>query len=239
MKKELIVQRNPKSPIAETFKTLRTNILFMDSQKNLKTILITSTQPGEGKSWVSSNLAITFAQAGKKVVLVDVDMRKGRVASLFQIPSKPGVSNFLSGIDETGTNEDIDILDYVKETEVENLFVIPAGNVPPNPAELLGTEATTRMLKKLREVFDIIILDATPCMLVTDAIVLARMADTTILVSSYKSTKKDDLERVKASIENVGGKIAGVILNKVPIKQKEYNTTYYYGDRNSTKSKSK
>ena len=98
MKKELIVQRDPKSPISEVFRTLRTNIQFMNAKNNLKTVLITSTMPGEGKSWVSSNLAVTFAQAGKKVILVDADMRKGRQYSIFGETPRPGLSNYLSGV---------------------------------------------------------------------------------------------------------------------------------------------
>lgn len=238
MRKELIAQKNPKSPIAEMFRTLRTNIQFMNSQKDLKSILVTSTMPGEGKSWVSSNLAVTFAQAGKKVILIDADLRKGRLASIFQINSKPGLSNFLSGIDEKGMNENIDILTYVKPTEVENLYLIPTGNIPPKPSELLGTEATVKMIERLKEVFDIVILDGTPSLLVTDALILSRIADTTILVAAHKSTKKEDLQKVKKSIENVGGKIAGVVLNKIPIKAKEYTSSYYYGN-NSTSNKSK
>ena len=213
MKKELIAQRSPKSPIAETFRTLRTNIQFMNSQKDLKTILVTSTMPGEGKSWISSNLAITFAQAGKKVVIIDADMRKGRLGTMFSMPSTPGLSNYLSGIDERG--KEIDILKYVKATEIENLYLIPAGNIPPNHSELLDS--------------DIIVLDGTPALLVTDALILARLADTTMIVTAYKSTKKDDLAKVKKSIENVGGKIAGVIINKIPVKPEEYKSTYYYG----------
>ena len=192
MKKELIAQRSPKSPIAETFRTLRTNIQFMNSQKDLKTILVTSTMPGEGKSWISSNLAITFAQAGKKVVIIDADMRKGRLGTMFSMPSTP---NYLSGIDERG--KEIDILKYVKATEIENLYLIPAGNIPPNPSELLASEKTIEMLEKLKNVFDIIVLDGTPALLVTDALILARLADTTMIVTAYKSTKKDDLAKVK------------------------------------------
>lgn len=237
MKKELIVQRNPKSPIAEMFRTLRTNIQFMNTQKHLKTILVTSTMPEEGKSWVSSNLAITFAQTGKKVLLIDADMRKGRLANLFQVDKVPGLSNFLSGIDEKGTHENVDVLNYIKSTEVENLFLIPAGNVPPNPAELLGTETTIKMLDRLKEVFDMIILDGTPGMLVTDALILSRIVDTTILVAAHKKTKKEDLDKVKKNIENVGGKIAGVILNKTPVKAKEYNSSYYYGSDTTVQSK--
>lgn len=237
MKKELIAQKNPKSPISETFRTLRTNIQFMNSQKNLKTILITSTMPNEGKSWVASNLAITFAQAGKKVLLIDADMRKGRLASLFQVSRAPGLSNFLSGIDERGVNKNLDITSYILETEVANLFLIPTGNIPPNPAELLGTETTIKMLDNLKEIFDIVILDGTPALLVTDAIILSRMVDTTLLVASYNSTKKDDLEKTKKLIENVGGKIAGVILNKMPVKTKDYNSSYYYGSRTNSNKK--
>ena len=239
MKKELIVQRSPKSPIAEVFRTLRTNIQFMNSQKSLKTLLITSTMPGEGKSWVSSNLAITFAQAGKKVVIVDADMRKGRLHKLFQTDIVPGLSNYLSGIDESGKVEQADILKYVRQTEVENLYLIPAGNVPPNPSELLASELTDSMLERLKEVFDIVILDGTPSLLVTDSIILSRIVDTTIIVTSHKFTKKDGLQKVKKAIENVGGKIAGVVINKIPVNVAKYESTYYYSSTamNSTGSR--
>ena len=237
MKKELIVQKNPKSPIAEMFRTLRTNIQFMNSKNELKTILVTSTMPGEGKSWVSSNLAITFAQSGKRVCLVDADMRKGRLAALFQTDATPGLSNYLSGIDNKGITENADILKYIRPTEVDNLFLVPAGNVPPNPAELLQTDRTIQMMDKLKDIFDVIILDGTPAMLVTDALILSRIVDTTLIVASHKSTKKDDLEKIKKSIENVGGKIAGVVLNRKPVKAKEYSTSYYYGNSSNAKSR--
>ncbi len=233
MKKELIVQRSPKSPIAEEFRTLRTNIQFMNSQKSLNTLLITSTMPGEGKTWVSSNLAITFAQAGKKVVLIDTDMRKGRIHKLFQVNAIPGLSNFLSGIDETNKGEKEDIYKYVRRTEINNLYIITSGNVPPNPSELLASEKTVNMLEKLKEAFDIIILDGTPSLLVTDSIILSRIADSTIIVTAHKQTKKDSLQKVKKSIENVGGKIAGVVFNKIPVNVAKYESTYYYSSTSS------
>ena len=125
MKKELIAELEPKSPISEVFRTLRTNIQFMNTKGKLKTILITSTFPGEGKSWVASNLAVTFAQAGKKVVLIDADMRKGRQYTIFGISPIPGLSNYLSGIDMDDEERDItDIADYIQDTEIDNLFVI-------------------------------------------------------------------------------------------------------------------
>lgn len=237
MRRELIVQRTPKSPIAEVFRTLRTNIQFMNSQKQLNTLLITSTMPGEGKTWVASNLAITFAQAGKKVALIDCDMRKGRLHKMFQIDPVPGLSNYLSGIGETGRVENDDILKYIRKNEVENLYVITAGNVPPNPSELLASDLTNNMLERLKETFDIVILDGTPCMLVTDSVILSRIVDTTIIVTAHKVTKKDSLQKVKKAIENVGGKIAGVVLNKIPVNIDKYESTYYYSSTSMNEEK--
>ena len=241
MRKELIAERNPKSPIAEVFRTLRTNIQFMNTQKSLKTLLITSSMPGEGKTWIASNLAITFAQAGKKVVLIDADLRKGRLHKMFQTDSIPGLSNYLSGFDEyeiKGISKD-DIFKYVKETEIGNLYIIPAGNLPPNPSELLTSELTKVMLEKLKDVFDIIILDGTPCSLVSDSIILSRIVDNTLIIASQKATKKDGLLKTKKAIENVGGKIAGVVLNKVQVNLDKYESTYYYSSSNPKYNKYK
>ena len=138
MKKVVIAHKIPKSPFSEVFWTLRTNIQFMDVNKKMRVLLVTSTFPSEGKSWVASNLAVTFAQAGKKVVLIDADMRKGRQYAIFGLSPKPGLSNFLSQveIDDKGRLSE-DVRNYIQATEVENLYVITAGNVPPNPSELL------------------------------------------------------------------------------------------------------
>lgn len=229
MKKELLIQKNPKSPIAETFRTLRTNLQFMNAKNGLQTILVTSTVPGEGKTWVSSNLAVTFALTGKKVLLIDADMRKGRIAKVLQARPTPGLSNFLSGINANDNIERKGVLNFIQTTEVDNLYVMASGNIPPNPAELLGTDVTVNMIEELKEKFDMIIFDGTPGMLVTDATILSRLVDTTVIVSAYNLTKKEDLIKVKRNIENVGGKIAGVVFNKVPVKSKAYRYGYYYG----------
>lgn len=223
MKNEIITFNDPKSPIAEVFKILRTNMQFMSNKAETLTLLITSTVPGEGKSWVTSNLAVAFAQTGKKVVIIDSDMRKGRLHNIFEIPIYPGLSNYLA---ETEENNEIE--KFIYETEVENLSVIPAGNVPPNPSELLSSEKMVKGLEELKEKFDIILFDSTPCMLVTDAVIISRIVDYTIIVSSHKTTKIEDLKNVQKNIENVGGKIAGVVINKIPTSLKKYNSKYYY-----------
>ncbi len=229
MKREIITYREPKSPISEIFRTLRTNIQFANTKRGLHSLLITSTSPSEGKSWVSANLAVAFAQTGKKVILVDCDMRKGRQFSIFNVAPTPGLSNFLSGINASGEESNPNILSYIKETEVENLYIITAGNIPPNPSELLASEQMAQTVEELKSVCDLVILDGTPSSLVTDAVIISRYVDTTLIVSAYKATKMDELEKVKREIENVGGKIAGVVINKMPVSQKQYYSTYYYG----------
>lgn len=236
MRKEVIAEHDPKSPISEIFRTLRTNIQFMNTKGKLKTILVTSTLPGEGKSWVSANLAVTFAQAGKKVVIIDADMRKGRQYTIFGVSPRPGLSNYLSGVlDGEEINEDLS--NYIQETEVENLYVISAGNIPPNPSELLIAPQMVSLLDQLKEMCDIIIIDGTPSQLVTDSLILTRLVDSTIIVTAQKHTKKEDLKRVITNIQNVGGKIAGVVVNKVTMSAKKYEQSYYYGSTSMRNTK--
>lgn len=238
--KELIVDKDPKSPISEVFRTLRANIQFMNTKKKSKVVLVTSTIEGEGKSWVAANLAVTFAQAGKLALLIDADMRKGRQYDIFNIEAKPGISNYLSGIinenKEKNENQINDIENYIQETEIKNLYVIPSGDVPPNPSELLLSHKMRDVIKQLKEQCDVIIIDGTQCDLIADSLVLARLADTTIITTAYKQTKKENLRKVIEKIINVGGKNIGFVLNKVHISEKKYEESYYYG---STKDKKK
>lgn len=245
MKKELLTYKDPKSPVSEVFRTLRTNIQFMNTSKKLKTILVTSTFPEEGKSWVTSNLAVTFAQAGKKVILIDADMRKGRQYNIFGVLPRPGLSNYLSNMDaDNMETTDVKIASYLQDTGVENLHILVAGNVPPNPSELLVSRKMKELMSELKEMCDLVIIDGTPCDLVTDAIILSRFVDSTIIVTAQKETKKDSLQRIVKNIQNVGGKIAGVVVNKVDISSRKYNQSYYYGsisggNTNSKRSKNK
>lgn len=226
MKNELITFVSPKTPISEVFRTLRTNIQFMNVDENLKSLLVTSTVPGEGKSWVSSNLAVTFAQAGKRVLIVDADMRKGRQHEIFEVNNSKGLSNYL--IMTTKNDAESTIGEYIQQTLVENLYIMTAGVIPPNPSELLTSQKMVDLIKYLESIFDIVIFDGTPSTIVTDAIILSKFVSTTLIVTGHKITKIDDLNQVKRNILNVGGKIAGVVLNKVPSKRKEYKAGYYY-----------
>lgn len=240
MAKELIVEKDPKSPVSEVFRTLRTNIQFMNTNKNLKTLLLTSTVPEEGKSLVAANLAATFAQANKRVVLIDCDMRKGRQHNIFGTSPRPGLSNYLSGISSDGGESETDLAKYIRSTGVENLYLIPAGNIPPNPSELIASEKMVNLLRELEELCDIVILDGTPSLIVTDAVILSRFVDSTIIVTAQNRTKIDDLNKVKKDIDNVGGKIAGVVINRIEVNSKQYQDRYYYyGHKSNLPTKQK
>ena len=235
MRNEIIVIENPKSPEAEAFKNLRTNIQFMNADEEKKVILVTSTSPGEGKSYISANLATAFAQIDKKVLIIDTDMRKGRQYSLFSLRQRPGLSNYLSGVVEQDfIGEKGNIENYIQETYVDNLYLISSGSVPPNPSELLVSNKMSGIIEKLKKHFDVIIFDAPPCLIVADSLIIARLVDFTILVTAQGITKVEDIHKSKAAIENVGGKLAGVVLNKVQVTSKRYENTYYYGEKMSS-----
>ncbi len=227
---ELIVNEEPKSPIAECFKTFRTNIMFSIQSKKLNTILVTSGFMSEGKSFVSSNLAVTFAQSGKKVILVDTDMRKGRVHKIFGLSNRPGLSNCLSSIGNDG--DSVNINDYIQKSNIPNLHVMTSGDVPPNPSELLSSQNMKNFLQALNTRYDVVICDGTPCMLVSDSVILSKIVDTTVIVTANKVTKLDTLLKIKKSIEIVGGNIGGAVINKMTMSTKSYQNKYYYGNHN-------
>lgn len=232
MKSELVVANSPKSPEAEMFRSLRTNIQFMNADSEKKVMQITSTIPGEGKSYVTANLAVAFAQINKKVLIIDVDMRKGRQYSLFNLNPRPGLSNFLSGVVDSDFMLDKDNIEsYIQPTDIENLFVITSGSVPPNPSELLVSNKMGKIIDCIIDKFDVIIFDAPPCLIVADALILARLVDFNLIVCAQNITRMEDLNKAKNALENVNGKVAGVILNKVQITAKNYENAYYYGEK--------
>ena len=225
-KLELVSLNEPKSQISEIFRTLRTNIQFMNVKNDTKSLLITSSFPGEGKSWVSSNLAVTFAQLGKRVILVDADLRRGRLHTIFNLKSTPGLSDYLSNSNR------IDLYDIIKPTEKDDLFVIPRGTLPPNPSELLNSDKIKNLISDLETRYDLVIIDGTPCELVNDARILSTIADSTIVVTQYNKTKKADLKKTIDGIRNVGGNINGIVLNNVQTTEhgSYYSNNYYYSD---------
>ena len=206
----------------EEIKKIRTNIKFSSVKEDIKVICVTSSLPGEGKSLISANLAASFAQYSENVLLIDCDMRKGRQRKLFNIPvnDELGLSKLL-----INKNWENDYKNYIKQTKIKGLSVIPTGIYPPNPSELLTSERFLNLLTKLRGEFDRIILDCPPIEGLSDALVVSSISDTTVLVAKYKSTPMNLLEKSKKALDKIGSKISGVILNHV---DKEQNT-YYYG----------
>ena len=229
-KKELIVENNPKSPIVESIKTIRTNILY-STRKN--SILVTSCKEKEGKSWVINNLAVTFAQTGKRVILVDANLRQeNNKNEIFNIEKCEGLSDFIREISEDQMENLEKARKYIKETSIPNLHIMQNGTIPPNPAELISSKNMKRLVNLLKNMYDIVIIDGTSSILVADSIALSSMVDSTILVAENRKTKINDLKKVKKLIEDVNGNILGVILNRVDVQSGKYygkKYGYYYG----------
>lgn len=231
MNEELITYEQPNSAIAETFRSLRTNILFTKTRSNqeIKTILVTSFESGEGKSLVSSNLAISFAQKNDNVLLLDVDMRRGRQHEIFKSSLTPGLSDILSTKMKEG--EILSLVKYVNETMLPNLKVISKGNCPKNPTELLMNKQTVFLINEMRDVADRVIIDAPPLMAVTDTSILASKVDGIIIVVEQGKRKSEELKKMIKDLKKAGGNIIGIVFNKVPYTRKSYGSnSYYYGN---------
>ncbi len=221
MKGELVVHERPKSNVSEDIRTIRTNLQFTSSKEDSKVILVTSSVQGEGKSFVSSNLAVTFAQNGETTLLIDSDLRLGRTHKIFNVSNSMGLSNLL-----VGENID-DWTDYVVKTQIPDLYVIPRGVVPPNPSELLNSPNTKELVKMLKEKFDHIIFDGVPVNGLPDSLILAKIVDRVVIVCSCKYTKIDELESTKKSLKQIHANIAGVVMNRAPQTKRGRYSSYY------------
>ena len=223
--RELIVNNYPKSSVTEAIKTVRTNLRFSSVAGKIKTILITSSTSGEGKSFVSANLAATYAASGERVLLIDCDLRRGRQQKLFGIvtSSKLGFSNLLID-DKWKKNLD----EYINETEVENLNVLTTGTIPPNPTVLLESKKIEEVVEELKNKYDLIIFDTPPVTGLTDTLVLSRLADTVLIVARSKKVTPEMLSNTKESLTKVNANIGGVILNSVDKLDSKYYKSYYY-----------
>lgn len=220
MKDELIVFSKPKSNISEDIRTIRTNLKFT-ANDDAKVLLVTSSVPGEGKSFISSNLAAAFAQTGEKVLLVDADLRLGRVHKIFNQSAAKGFSNMLI----SGTSEDLP--EYIKKTTIPNLYIVSRGTVPPNPSELLNSSSCKKLVNIFRENFDRVIFDGVPVNGLPDSLVLANLVDRVIIVTTIGYTSIDELNQTKKALEQIDVNIAGVVVNKAPTTKRGKYSNYY------------
>ena len=226
--RRLIVHDQPKSPIAEAYRTLRTNIQYARVDGELKVLLFTSAGPGEGKSTVAANSAVALAQAGHRVVLIDCDLRKPVQHHIFGL-NKKGLTNSLVG--------ESPVTELLQNTEVPNLQVLTSGPIPPNPAELLGSSRMDAAIAALREVSDYMVIDCPPVIAVTDACVLARKADGVFLVLDADQVRPEMAKKAKELLVNAQASIAGVILNRAEIEAEHSYYYYYYGHGDEKKVK--
>ena len=220
MKDELIVFSKPKSNISEDIRTIRTNLKFT-ANDDAKVLLVTSSVPGEGKSFISANLAAAFAQTGEKVLLVDADLRLGRVHKIFNQSATKGFSNMLI----SGTSEDLP--EYIKKTTIPNLYIVSRGPVPPNPSELLNSSSCKKLINIFRENFDRVIFDGVPVNGLPDSLVLANLVDRVIIVTTIGYTSIDELNQTKKALEQIDANIAGVVVNKAPTTKRGKYSNYY------------
>lgn len=219
LKRRLLAHNSPKDPVAEQYRTIRTNIQFSNVDQDIKTIVLTSSGAEEGKSTTSANLATVYAQQGLKVLLIDADLRKPTGHYTFRLENHIGLTNVLT--------RQSTLAQAVQESEIPHLSVLTSGPIPPNPSELLASAQMAELLKEMREQFDMIIFDTPPILAVADAQILANQVDGTILVVSSGKTEKDAALKSKELLSNAQGKLLGVVLNNR--KAEEGNYYYYYG----------
>nr|WP_221437334.1 CpsD/CapB family tyrosine-protein kinase [Gracilibacillus halotolerans] len=210
---------NPHSPIAEQYKTIRTNLQFSSVDGDLKSILLTSAGPSEGKSSTTANLAIVFAQQGKRVLLIDADMRKPTLHYTFRLDNRKGLSSVLVG--------EAALEDAVTPSDVSGLELLSCGPIPPNPSELLGSKSMENLHALATSQYDLVIFDTPPVLAVTDAQILANMCDGAIMVVRSNQTEYDEATKAKELLTVGKAKLLGAVLNDRVMKKGQY---YYYGN---------
>ena len=218
----LITHHYPKSPEAEAFKVLRTNLQFLGMNKEIRSIAFTSSGPDEGKSTVLANLAVALAQTGKKILVIDADLRLPVQHKIFTRLNAVGLTNVLA--------ENADLDECIRETKSEGVYLLSSGPIPPNPAELLASERMTCLIKKLTERFDYVLVDTPPVLAVTDAVLLSVKVDGIILVAVSGRTRIDRAKEAKEHLVRAKARILGVVLNSVERSREDHYYYYYYGE---------
>jgi capsular exopolysaccharide synthesis family protein len=219
-KSQLVTITSPRAGATEEFRILRTNLQFMGVEKKLNRLVITSTQPGEGKTTVSSNLGVVMAQAGSKVLIIDCDLRRPALHPYFNEKLTPGVTNYFTGENQVVTS-------YIKKTEVDGLDIITSGAVPPNPSELLASSRMKNFLDEVSRGYDYVIVDSPPSGAFADAAMLSKLCDGVLFVCSSGEAKKEYIKKAVESFRKIDSKVLGVVVNKVSKKTMRYNYGYY------------
>jgi capsular exopolysaccharide synthesis family protein len=218
----IVTQHDPKSPISEAYRTLRTNFQFATIQQRPKTMMITSAVPGEGKTTTAVNMAVTLADTGVRVLLVDTDLRRPHVHHVLRMERGVGIADVL--------REDLDCHSVIRQTRVENLWMVSSGRVPPNPSELIGSDKMRHLMAELGNEFDLVICDAPSVLVVTDPVLLARDVDTVALVVSANNARRETVVRANKLLETANAHVAGVVLNGLEATRRHYYYYYYYYD---------
>lgn len=227
-KKPLLTQAAPQSPRAESFRQLRTNLQFANVADHAKTVLITSSLPGEGKSTTATNLAISLAQAGQTVCLVDADLRRPMINQYLGLDRSAGLTTAMVGA--------ADVNDLLQPWGDDNLYVLTSGQIPPNPSELLGSDEMKKLLTRLEHAFDTVVIDAPPLLPVTDAAVLSQHVGGVVLVVGSQKLRHQDLQKSISALNMVGSNILGVVLNRLPAKGPDAYSYSYYSNREDVDS---
>ena len=221
---KVMSEMNPRSPVAEAFRILRTNLHFSTLDHDLKSLLITSPGPSEGKSTITANLGIVMAQTGARVILVDCDLRRGEQHRLFNLPNEKGLANLLAGSMEIG--------EVLRNTRLPTLKIITSGPAPLNPAELLGSGKITSLLADLSEMVDFVLIDSPPALMVADAAILSSIVDGCILVIRTAQTKIEAVKQAKERLDKANARIVGTVLNAVEgFIGYDYYDSYYCGKK--------
>lgn len=205
----------------ESIRSLRTNIKFSEADRKLQSLVVTSSNPSEGKSTITVELARSFALMGERVLVIDCDLRNPTVGKLIDCNNSQGITNLLTG---SLTLDQV----LLKDSKLKNLHYLLSGPIPPNPSELLGSRSMQNLLDSLKGNYDLILIDTAPSNVVSDTSILATKVDGIVFVVNHGQTKKAELSSALRSIEQVGGNVIGVVLNKVPMKSKQYGYGRYY-----------
>ncbi|PFA34898.1 tyrosine protein kinase [Bacillus cereus] len=217
-RRQLIAYEQPKSSVSEQYRNIRTNIEFASVDKKIRSLIVTSANPSEGKTTTAANVAIVFAQQGKKVLLIDADLRKPAIHQMMQVDNMFGLTSVLTRSKTLET--------CVKQTQVGNLTFLPCGPIPPNPAELLGASSMKDLLSEAYSTYDLVIFDTSPILPVTDAQIMANQCDASVLVIRSGATEKEAALKAKQALDSAKGTLLGVILND---KEQNGSDYYYYG----------